>query len=279
MANVNRPRLWKVRQSPDFGVWTITLMKKYRLSCVFVGVISIAEGCSAPSPVWDGTWKLNQSQSNIPGPSFSITTSAAGEYHIDNGTNSYSFRCNGKEYLATPHQTISCMQASDPLIDVTTKANGKTIRTSHWELSADGKVLTIKRTTIEADGSAKAKETVYSRMFPSVGFAGDWRDTKRLETGTPLLLAMNKRTLHIVFPESGQYADPPLDGSDTPMHGPGIPQGLTIAIRPHGPREFLTLKKSGGQVINQGSLSLSADGNTLVEQYWRPNRREEKATL
>jgi hypothetical protein len=52
------------------------------------------------------------------------------------------------------------------------------------------------------------------------------------------------------------------------MHGPGVPPGLTMAINPHGPQEFLTVRRFEGQIVNQGFLRLSADGRTLIEEYW-----------
>jgi hypothetical protein len=54
---------------------------------------------------------------------------------------------------------------------------------------------------------------------------------------------------------------------------------MTVAIRPNGAYELLTTKKADGRVINQGSLRLSADGRTLVEEYWSPSRPEEKTVL
>jgi hypothetical protein len=254
-------------------------MKNNYLSCALALISMVALGCSRASPVWDGTWKLNESKSNIPGPSFSITISPTGEYHSDNGTFSSNFRCDGKEYPTRANRTVSCVQPSAFVIDTTTKENGAKVATAHWELSADWKMLTIKGTTIDADGSVKPKEKVYSRTSASIGFAGGWRDAKRLESRPPLLLALNERSLHIGFSDSGQYVDPPLDGSDSPWQGPGAPQGLTMAIKPQGPQEFLTLKKVGGQIVNQGSLRLSADGRTLVEEYWAPSRPDQKATL
>jgi hypothetical protein len=165
------------------------------------------------------------------------------------------------------------------VIDTILKENGTKAGSAHWELSPDQKMLTIKSTLFQPDGSAKSRENVYSRTSASVGFVGGWRNTKRLESRPQLLLLMNDRRLHIAFPESGQFTDPPLDGSDAAIHGPGVLQGLTMAIRPRGPQEFLTLRKLGGQITNQGSLRLSADGRTLVEEYWRPDRPNEKAVL
>jgi hypothetical protein len=254
-----------------------------KISCLgraFVCVIPmIVLGCHRASPVWDGTWKLNESKSSIPGPNFSITISPEGEYHLDNGTYNDSFRCDGKEYSTKPNRTMSCLQTSAFVIDTTSKENG-VVATTHWELSPDGRMLTLKRTSIQADGSVKPRETVYSHTSgSSIGFAGGWTNTKRLESRPQLVLVLKERSLHIAFPESGQFTDPALDGSDAPIHGPGVPQRLTMAIRPHGRQEFLTVKKVGDQIINQGSLSLSADGRILVEEYWSPSAPDQKATL
>jgi hypothetical protein len=94
-----------------------------------------------------------------------------------------------------------------------------------------------------------------------------------------MALRLDNKSLHIAFVESGQFSDLPLDGSDATMHGPGVSQGVTMAIKPRGSREFITLRKFNGQIINEGSLKLSGDGRTLVEEYWRPDRPSERAVL
>jgi len=255
-------------------------MRTNRLVWACVGTIWLtALGCFASPPVWNGTWKLNESRSNIRGPTFSLTILPTGEYHSDSGTFSYDFRCDGKEYTTRPSRTISCMQSRASEMDTTTKEESKKVGTTHWELSADGKTLTVKGNSIGTDGSVKPTERVYLRTSGSNGFVGGWKDTKRLESRPQLVLTLNERILHIAFFGTGQYMDPPLDGTDSPCHGPGVPQGLTIAIRQNGPREFLTLRKMDGKIVNQGSLRLSADGRTLIEEYWPPSRPDERATL
>jgi hypothetical protein len=223
-------------------------MKNRCLGWAFAGAISIAAlGYSGAAPVWNGTWKPNASKSSISGPIFVITISPAGEYHYDDGVYSYDFRCDGKEYSTRPSRTISCLQTSAFAIDTTSKENGAKVATAHWELSADGKMLTIKEASIQADG--KPRELVYSRTPGSIGFAGGWNDTKPLELRDNLVLALNERSFHIAFTESGQYIDPPLDGSDAPMHGPRVRPGLTMAIRPNGPQEFSYARKAGGRSL------------------------------
>lgn len=279
VGKVNGPKLSNVWHQP-IGVRETIFMKRSCLGWAFAGLISVvALGCSRASPVWNGTWKVNESKSTIPGPSFSIAISPAGEYHVDNGTYSESFRCDGKEYATTPKRTISCLQTGGLAIDTISREKGAKVATAHWELSDDGKMLTLKGTSTQPYGSVKPREMDYSRTSGSVGFAGGWTNTKRLESRPQLVLALNGRSLRISFAESGQYIDSPLDGSDAPVHGPGVPEGLTMAVTPHGSREFLTLKKMEGQIINQGSLRLSADGRILMEEYWNPKTPEQKARL
>jgi hypothetical protein len=250
-----------------------------RLVWVFVGTIWLTVlGCSAPSPAWNGTWKLNESKSNIPGPSFSLTVLPTGEYHADNGTYSYNFRCDGKTYITRARSTISCTQSRASEMDTTATEDG-TKFPAHWELSADGKTLTVKTTSAGTDEPVRATQGVYLRTFGSSGFVGGWQDKSRLASLPQLVLVLDKKALHIALSGVGQYMDPPLDGTDSPCHGSGVPQGLTMAIRPNGPREFLTLKKVDGKIVNQGSLGLSADGRTLVEEYWAPSRPDERAKL
>ena len=254
-------------------------MKDNCLVWVIATAILVAGACRKTSPTWNGTWKLNEPRSSIPGPSVSITISPTGEYHFDNGTQSYNFRCDGREYAMANNRTLSCLQRSASVIDTTSKENGTKVGSAHWELSSDQKMLIIKRTSFHTDGSAKSKDSVYSRTSASAGFAGGWRDTKRLESIPEMLLLISDQRLHIAFPDSGQFTDPPLDGSEAAIYGPGVPEGTTMAIRPHGPQEFFTSRKLRGQIISEGSLRITADGHTLVEEYWRPDRFDEKAVL
>jgi hypothetical protein len=164
-------------------------------------------------------------------------------------------------------------------MDTTSRENGKIVRTDHWQLSSDGSKLKHTSSVPEADGSTKSNLSEFVRVSGSAGFAGGWTDLKRLESHPRLALTMKDSTLHLSFLETGQYADITLDGSDSTMHGPDLPKGTTVAIKPNGPYELLTTKKADGRVINQGSLKLSADGRTLVEEYWSPTGPDEKAVL
>jgi hypothetical protein len=165
-------------------------------------------------------------------------------------------------------------------METTAKENGTKVKTAHWELSADQKALTIKPTSIQSGEPARPLVAVYMRTSGSAGFAGGWKDMNRLESEPQLMrLTPIDHSLHLVYPEAGQYADPGLNGTDATVHGQQVPLGLTIAIEPNGSYEFLITRKLGGQIVNQGFFRLSEDRRTLVEEYWRPERPNERAVL
>lgn len=263
------------------GILGTELMNRIYLSLTCAWLIAIVPGYSGASALWNGAWKLNVSRSSIPGPSFSITISPTREYHYDNGVSNYSFRCDGKDYPSTPNRTISCVQTGPLAIDTTMRENSTKVATAQWSLSPDGQLLTIKGIASKTGGSVSPKENVFTRVSGAGRtFSGGWTNTKRLESRPTLELKLNDQTLHIQFGDGRQYADAPLDGSDAILHGPpGMPKDLTLAVKPHGPLEFLTQKKSAGRIVNNGLLKVSADGRTLIEEYWSPDRPEQKAVL
>jgi hypothetical protein len=238
---------------------------------LLAGVLS----SQATSNAWNGTWKLNLSKSSIPGPNFSITVSPMGDFGTDDGNNKYHFRCDGKEYLTHSNHSLSCAQTNSGTLVLTSKANGVTTMVTHWKLSTDQKTLTIESSRPHP-APAKSQKTVYVRTAGSTGFGGAWKNPKRLESRPQVMvLVLNERSLRVAFPEVHQSTDLRLDGTDSSVQTPGS----TMAIHPNGPAQFLMTVKSGGQIVRQESLTLSADGRTVTEVYWRPEIPNEKAVL
>jgi len=96
-------------------------------------------GCRAPSQAWNGTWKLNPSKGNYQGPILTISISADGEYRYDDGSYSFTFRCDGKDRPIEGNRTRVCVKGSATTLDLTRKENGVKTNMYHWELSAGGK--------------------------------------------------------------------------------------------------------------------------------------------
>jgi hypothetical protein len=248
---------------------------RWVIFCVLGSIL----GCRAPSPDWNGTWKLNPSTSSFQGPIFTISISADGEYRYDDGRSSFTLRCDGKDRPIGKNRTQACVKSSATALDLTRKENGVKTNAYHWELSDGGKVFTSTATTLGPSGPVITMQIVASRISGSDDFAGQWRDTSYLQRHADMTLKLDSRTLHIGYPGAGQYIDAPLDGVDAAMHGPHAIEGVTYTARLVGRREILTVTKRSGKVLTQSFMELGGDGRTITESWWTPDRPGDKGTL
>jgi hypothetical protein len=246
--------------------------------CWIVSCALVALGCQSPSSDWNGTWKLNPSKNNYQGPVITISISADGEYRYDDGSSSFTFRCDGKDRPIENNRTRACVKISDTVLDMTRKENGIKTNTYRWELSSGGKALTSTVTAFGPNGSIITGRLIASRISGSNDFAGQWRDTSFLQRHADMTLRLDSQRLHISYPNAGQSIDAPLDGVDVAVQGPH-PEGVTYAARLAGRHEILTLSKRNGKVLTQGSLKLSNDGQTIIDSWWNPDLPKEKGAF
>ncbi len=246
----------------------------------FASALASACNVQQPSTDWNGAWKLNPSRSSFRGPIFTISISADGDYRYDDGRSSFTFRCDGKDRPIENNLTRACVKASATALDVTRKQNGVKTNAYHWELSSDAKVLTSTATAFSPSGSSViAMQIVASRMSGSNDFAGQWQDESYLQRHADMTLRLDGQALHIGYPSAEQYIDAPFDGVYSVDHGPHAPEGMSHTARLVGKREIVTLAKSNGKVLIQGSLELSDDGRSITESWWNLDHPSSKATF
>jgi hypothetical protein len=245
---------------------------------VFCALAAIV-GCRAPSPDWNGTWKLNLSKGNFQGPILTISISADGEYRYDDGSSSFTFRCDGKDWPIEENRARVCVKSSDTVLDLIQKENGVKTKTSHWELSDGRKALRVMSTAFRPSGPVFTGQIVALRMSGSNDFAGQWRDTTYLQQHADMTLELDTQALHIGYPSAGQYVDAPIDGVDSAVRGPHAPEGTTYAVRLLGRRKISTLTKRNGKTLTQGSLELSDDGRVITESWWNSGRPTDKGVF
>jgi hypothetical protein len=249
-----------------------------RFGWVIFCVLAATSSCRTPSPDWNGTWKMNPSKGNFQGQIFAISISADGEYRFDNGTSSFTFRCDEKDRPIGNNRTEACVKSSATVLHRIRKENGAKTNAYNWELSADGKVLTLTATAFRPTGPVITAQIVASRVSGSNGFDGQWRDPSYLQRHADMTLSLDAKTLHIGYPSAGQYVDAPLDGADAAVRG-HAPAGLTDAVRLVRRREISILAKRDGKVLEQDSLELSSDGRVITYSWWNPDRPTVRGTL
>jgi hypothetical protein len=99
----------------------ILLVNRFR-DCIAESVRGTARGvcivliliptvsCRAASPDWNGTWKLEPAQSDIPGPTIVVSIGSDGMWH---NSGDWNFRCDGQKYQATDILTVYCTQVNN----------------------------------------------------------------------------------------------------------------------------------------------------------------------
>jgi hypothetical protein len=222
---------------------------------------------------------MNPSKGNFQGPVFTVSISADGEYRYDDVDGSFTFRCDGKDRPIGNNRTRACVKSSATVLDLTRKENGAKTNAYHWELSADGKVLTSTPTEFHPSGPVVKSQIVASRMSGSNDFAGQWRDTSYLQRHADLMLRLDSQTLHLSYPSAGQYVDAPFSGVDAAVHGPHAPEGMTCTVRLAGTREIFLLMKRNSKALTQDSLELSNDGRVITYSWWNPDRPADKGVF
>jgi hypothetical protein len=253
-------------------------MRNARFGWVIFCALAATSACRTPSPDWNGTWKMNPSKGNFQGQIFTISISADGEYRCDNGTSSFTFRCDEKDRPIGNNRTEACVKSSATVLNRIRKENGAKTNAYYWELSADGKVLTMTATAFRPTGPVITGQIVASRVSGSNGFAGQWRDPSYLQRHADMTISLDSQTLHIGYPSAGQYVDAPLNGADAAVSG-HAPAGLTDAVRLVRRREISILAKRDGKVFEQDSLELSSDGRVITYSWWNPDRPTGRGTL
>jgi hypothetical protein len=257
-----------------------SVKRAVRSTCIALILIPTVS-CRGASPDWNGTWKLDPAKSDIPGPTIVVSITPDGMWHNSGSSGTTAnFRCDGKRYQATDILTVYCTQVNSSDVEITDFKNESKVFTAHWELSPDGKLLSVKSTNFLADGSVKTKERRYARTSGLIGFAGGWKNVNPLE-GIPSIrkISLQRHILHQSFPEDDRYMDVTLDGTDAAIHGRFTAPSATLALEEHSPREFSSTMKLYGQVVSVGYWQISADGRSLTESYWVPSRPNEKVVL
>jgi hypothetical protein len=241
--------------------------------CAFAATL----GCRAPSPDWNGTWKLNSTRSSYQGQILTISISADGEYRFAENS-SFTLRCDGKDRPIGSNRTRVCVQGGVSVLDITQEENGVKTKATHTELSTDRKIFTSTVTEFGPNGPVITSQAVFSRLSGAKDFAGQWLDANYLQQHADMTLRLDNQAMHISYPNAGQYLDAPLNGADAVVHGPN-PEGVTYTARLAGRRELLYLTKRNDKVLAQGSLKLSNDGRAIIDSWWNPDRPTDKGTF
>lgn len=235
-----------------------------------------AAPCFGAGP-WDGTWKLNEAKSKLTGYSFTIEAKG-NMMHMTSGSVSYDFACDGKPHPTTAGQTLTCMGSSAEGYHNVTRFGDKVLYESQRTLSADGKTLTVQGTETRPDGSTQSYTNVYKRESGTSGLVGRWMNVKSEGVAGSMVIETKGDWVKISFPEYKSTSEGKMDGRNIAVTGPDVPPETWTTIKAAGPNKLQYSDKYKDKVQDEGTLTLSADGKTLVDEEWVPGKMNEKTT-
>ena len=233
---------------------------------------------------WTATWQLDKVKSAAPGPSFILHQNGDGSYLLNAPGQSYTFRCDGGDYMIRKTFSMSCKESSDQM-DIFYKDEGAQSSRVHRTLSKDGKTMTAETvlhsmphnapdnsTTAHGLSDSELKTQTYDRLGDGEGFAGAWKERIVNDGTAPILeTTLKSSTFEVNDTERHQDTTMPLNGKDTPVKG-----AITLSVQPVNEHTMSLAMKNNGVTALQGTMVLSDDTRTLTEDWWKPGHPEQK---
>ncbi len=171
------------------------------------------------------------------------------------------------------YDTMSVAQVDAQSVKFVRRKGDKEAGNNSWTVSADGKTLTNKYTTLNnANGKATSGETTLTRVGEPVAGAhavsGKWAVDKVGNISPEALTVTYKVDGDVLTTTAatGESYTAKLDGSETPIKGAA--DGAVVSAVREGGGYKLTFKR-GGKVVNEQSVTPS-EGGTLASVSFDP---------
>lgn len=243
-------------------------MKALTLCALLVPIAALAD-----SP-FDGTW-VSKDDSVVMDPKPYILSVAGGVYENKTAIPPVKVKADGTDQPVKGHatyDTVAVKSGGADSFDVTVKKAGKTMGTSNYAVSPDGKTLTQKWT--DQSGSETASgENLYARVGPAPAGAhaasGSWRLTKAQNTSA------NARTItYKSAPDGMSYSTPTgqsytakFDGKEVPVAGD--PGGMTVSLKKVNANAFVETDHVKGKVVEVDHWTVGPEGKTMKVEWER----------
>jgi hypothetical protein len=231
---------------------------------IWMGTASMA---AAQNP-FVGTWKLNQDKSQLAGDIMKFGPAEGEAIELTSGGMTYSFRADGNTYrLPTGNVAIWRQTSPDSWTTEYRKIDGKLLSSDKWQLSADGKELSVTTSGVKANGDLYTDTEDYVRTAGSSGLVGSWKGTQvKLSSPNELTIqesGLDGLILKIAALKATCVAN--FDGREVAVEGPDIPSGLRLALTRTGPYSFRLVHKLNGSQLSSSQYTVSNDGKTMTE--------------
>jgi hypothetical protein len=221
---------------------------------------------SAATDPFVGKWKLDQSKSKMAGEQAKIEDLGGNKFTMTFGEISDTIVADGTDQPVHFGRTEAITQDGPSTWKIVEKKDGRTLQTSTWTLSPDGKTIKVEGTGTRADGSTSTAQFTLKRVAGASGFTGKWESTSA-SFGSPAefdIQPYESDGLSFVTPSESDTLNMKFDGKDYPETGPNVAPGSASSGHRVNEHTLDVTDKVKGDVIDTTRFAVSADGKTLT---------------
>ena len=248
---------------------------------ILIVTLAVATVAGAQNP-FVGTWKLDPAKGHYTGYSFSNTEISAGHFLHKEGSTSYEFGTDGKDYpMELRNATVSYQQTGPNQWHRTFKLDGKVTGQSDVTLSEDGKTMNATGTNTAEDGTTSQFTFKNERVSGGPGLAGNWKrvNTKFDSDSILVISEPSKNSMTLDIKQDKQVLSGPTDGHTpwtiTSLH-PDADKHFGVTALRSGPRNLTYSSLLDGKETGKGEMTVSEDGKTLTDTQWDVTKPNEK---
>jgi hypothetical protein len=194
-------------------------------------------------------------------PQISFSRGSGGLLHFSRpGNEGLDFAIDGKEYKAANGDTHTWTSAGANKWTAVIRRDGKEFARDQLTLSPDGKTLTSIMSGVP---EAQPGTSVWARVDGAEGLIGTWR----LQL-PDIIVAISSPAPDLMRVESvgmKAWVEGRIDGSDLPVHGEGVPAGMTQSYTQVSPTQRTIVQKINGKEMQRTEETLAADGRSFSD--------------
>lgn len=218
----------------------------------------------AQSP-FDGTWVQNQQKSSMAGQTMKIEDAGNGAVKFVNPNFTTVVKTDGTKAQTPAGGSMAMQKKSNVSYHETDWLKGNETGQADWDISNNGKTLTIHGYGTNPNGEKFSNTTTYARVSGGTGLAGEWRITSEKSANSPTItMKLTDNVMTWDIPAIKGVLKAPLNGTATHPTGPTVPESLTLSMTRRGPRALHVIQKLQGKITFTGTYTVSADGKTMT---------------
>jgi hypothetical protein len=221
---------------------------------------------------FDGTWKIDINQSQTPATENAVVLLQDGTFQCTSCDPKISIKADGTDQAVPPetkeYDILALKVVDDKTTETTAKKNGKVTSITKNTISADGKTSTIETLNFPADSKQPGYRVTYTYTrvaeAPSGAHAisGTWKMQDANLVASLMLTIKSTPDGMMVSGPGTQSFEAKFDGKDYPVQGG--PDGATTSLTKVNENAIDLTNKQNGKAVSVVHMVVAPDGKSMT---------------